>query len=300
MIGRAAFRKWFAGLPWLYRTVGAIGLIRTLLVFAVLVEPVPSLAGANAVPHTLKRPSANLSVSAKNSSGPLAASSNFTCLTQRPLASRPTARLVAAYGFEKIDGNKTPDLSGKSPPATLVNAVLTAGQFGKGIKLNGTNAFARIDEPSWPRRDYTYGAWVFPLMVRVWRAILEIQTPESKGFELAIAPGGYVEIWSSGKLVLRNGLSLRTLAWTHVAVTRSGALITLFLDGVAHRAGRDGTAFDFGSCPALIGVDADFGCAGKLNGFFSGVIDDIRVYDCALSASEIRLMMKTPMDRAAS
>lgn len=166
--------------------------------------------------------------------------------------------------------------------------------------LNGTNAYVRIDEPSWPRRDYTYAAWVSPRTVSGWHALLEIQTPASRGMEVAIAPGGPIEMWSSGGLRLRSGIRLPTLAWTHVALTRAGALITVFLNGVAQRAGRDGTVFAFGNCPALIGVDADSGCTGRLNGFFSGVIDELRIYDCALSASEIRFVMDAPVDQMAN
>lgn len=283
--------------PRLHGTIRAIRLIRPLLVLAVLVEPALSLARGNAGPLTLRRASTELSASTQLSSGPLAASSYFTCVTTRPLVPRPAARLEAAYGFEEVSGDTTPNLLGKSSPATLVNAALTAGRFGKGVELNGTNAYVRIDEPNWPRRDYTYAIWVFPRLVSAWRAILEIQTPTSQGVEFAIAPGGRIEIWSAGNPRLRNGIPLPTLAWSHVAVTRAGSLITVFLNGVAQRAGRDGTVFDFGSCPALIGVDADLGCAAKLSGFFIGVIDELRIYDCALSASDIRLIMDAPVDR---
>lgn len=244
------------------------------------------------------RPS--LSVSTQTSTGPIASTSNVTCVAARPEGPPPTARLVAAYGFEKSSGNKTLDSSGKGHPAMLINAVLTTGKFGKGIALNGTNAYLRIDEPSWPRRDYTYAAWVLPHMVSGWRALFEIQTPESRGIEVALAPGRHVEIWSSGELRLRNGNPLPALKWTHVAVTRKGLLVTLFLNGIAQRAGRDSTVFRFGGCPALIGVDSDRGCAGKLNGFFSGVIDELQIYDCALSAGEIPSIMDVSVDHGSN
>jgi hypothetical protein len=174
---------------------------------------------------------------------------------------------------------------------------LATGRFGNGIALNGTDAYVRIDEPGWPTRDYTYAVWVFPRAVIGWRAILEIQTPASRGVELASAPAGRIEVWSSGELRLRNGFRLPALTWTHVALTRVGSLITLFLNGAAQRAGRDGTFLDFENCPALIGVDADLGCTGKLNGFFSGVVDELRIYDCALPASEIARIMDVPVIR---
>jgi hypothetical protein len=272
-------------------------LIRALLTFTVFVQLAMPPGGADAGLFTLSWPSAEPSVSTENSSGPIAVSSTFTCMAARPQVPQPTARLVAAYGFEEIRENKTPNDSGESHPATLVNAVLTTGKFGKGIVLNGTNAYIRIDEPSWPGRDYTYAAWVFPRTVSGWRALLGIQTPTSSGVEFAITPGGLIETWSSGRRRLRNGIRLPALAWTHVALTRAGSLITVFLNGIAQRAGRDSTVFDFGNCPALIGVDADFGCTDRLNGFFSGVIDELRVYDCALSASEIRSIMDVPVDQ---
>jgi hypothetical protein len=74
-------------------------------------------------------------------------------------------------------------------------------------------------------------------------------------------------------------------------------VITVFLNGVAQRAGRDSTVFDFGSCPALIGVDSDLRCAGQLNGFFNGMIDEIQIYECALPAHHIRQIMHIPLDR---
>jgi membrane-associated phospholipid phosphatase len=46
-------------------------------------------------------------------------------------------------------------------------------------------------------------------------------------------------------------------------------------------------------------VDADSGCEDKLNGFFEGVVDELRVYDCALSASEIRSIMGIAVEPSA-
>lgn len=279
------------------RTIRAIGLSRALLVLAALFHPAWQSGSAETGQSTLSRSSAELNVSAKSASGPTSASSNVTCGTARPHVPQSPAGLLAAYGFEKVSGSQAPDLSGKGHPATLVKGIMTTGRFGNGIALNGTDAYVRIDEPGWPTRDYTYAIWVFPRSVRDWRAILEIQTPASRGVELASAPAGRIEVWSSGELRLRNGIRQPVLAWTHVALTRAGSLITLFLNGVAQRAGRDGTLLDFGNCPALIGVDADLGCTGKLNGFFSGVVDELQVYDCALPASEIPGIMDNPVDR---
>jgi hypothetical protein len=273
-------------------TVCAIGLIFAFFIIAALLEPAVSLAVTNPGPNSLTRVGAASASWNQDLNQMGTASTKFACVTGLRGSSQSSARLVAAFGFDKIDGRRTPDLSGNRTSAEVVNGALMAGRFRKALALNGTNAYARIEDPRWPPHDFTYAAWVFPLVVNGWRAILEMQTPESRGFELAVASGGYLEIWSYGKLVLRNGIPVRALEWTHVAATRSGSLITVFLNGVAHRAGQGSTVFDFGNCPALIGVDADQGCAKKLNGFFHGAIDELRVYDCALSASDIREIME--------
>jgi hypothetical protein len=201
---------------------------------------------------------------------------------------------VAAYGFEGGGGGETAGAPDRGHPATLVDAEPTTGRFGKGLALNGESAHVRIDQPNWPIRDYTYAVWVYPRDLSRWRSVLGIQTPEGKGLELAIGPGGHLEVWSAGQRRLRNGIRLVAGAWAHLALSRQGSLITLFVNGVAQRAGRDGSVFDFGRCPALIGVDADAGCAGRLNGFFDGAIDELRVYDCALSTPGIRRLMEAP------
>jgi hypothetical protein len=156
----------------------------------------------------------------------------------------------------------------------------------------------RIDDAKWPTRDYTYAAWVLPHSLKGWRAIVEIQTPGSAGVEVGIAVGGRIEAWSSGVLRLRTATRLTASKWTHVALTRIGSLMTVYINGVPQRAGRDGTVFEFGNCPALIGVDADLGCAGRLNGYFSGMIEELRIYDCALAASEIRSITSATVNRA--
>lgn len=202
---------------------------------------------------------------------------------------------IAAYGFNRIERGNTPDSSDRRRHATVVNAALTAGRFGKGVEFNGTNAYVRIDEPGWPTGDYTYAAWVLPRSLRRWHGLIEVQTSAGAGIELAVASRGYVELWSSGALRSRGGVPVPVSAWTHVAVSRSGSLVTTYTNGVAQRVGRDSTVFDFGNCPALIGVDADRGCASRLNGFFHGVIDELKIYDRALPADEIRRTMDVPI-----
>jgi hypothetical protein len=69
--------------------------------------------------------------------------------------------------------------------------------------------------------------------------------------------------------------------WHHVAVTKSGSTLVFYVDGVAYPAGPYGSTFTF-STPAAIGFRSDTGA----NSFF-GIIDEIAVFNRALSQSEI-------------
>jgi hypothetical protein len=62
----------------------------------------------------------------------------------------------------------------------------------------------------------------------------------------------------------------------------------MYINGVRDSTtATDGTALNFGTCPLFIGVDTDTGCASGLGNWYSGKIDDPRVYNRALSQDEI-------------
>jgi len=77
---------------------------------------------------------------------------------------------------------------------------------------------------------------------------------------------------------------------------RAGGTLRLYINGTANpNTGTDGVAHAFSTCPLLIGVDNDTGCTGDLGGYFAGRLDEIRIYNRALSATEIQTDMNTPI-----
>jgi len=68
-----------------------------------------------------------------------------------------------------------------------------------------------------------------------------------------------------------------------------------YINGVQDSvSGFDGATYSFSNCPLLIGVDSDSGCTGSLNGYFKGTIDEVRIFNRALSATEIQQEMTRP------
>jgi hypothetical protein len=206
----------------------------------------------------------------------------------------PTS-LVAAYAFEEGTGTTTADLSGNGHPGTLVGATwTTAGKYGSAVALNGGTQYLRVDAPGAPTGDFSWLVWAHPTTASGWRGLLEIQTSDSTGIELAL-DAGRPQVWSNGALRLTASQGLPVNAWSHVALTRAGSTLTVYVNGVSVGTATEPAGFSWGSCPFLIGVDADSGCTGALNGHFGGRLDEVRLYSRALSATEIQIAMNAPL-----
>jgi len=73
-------------------------------------------------------------------------------------------------------------------------------------------------------------------------------------------------------------------AWTHVAVVRSGAQLTFYINGIANTVLAVMDANPFRNGPATLRV----GAQGRgVSRFFNGTIDEVRMYSRALTPSEI-------------
>lgn len=89
--------------------------------------------------------------------------------------------------------------------------------------------------------------------------------------------------WDGG-----NAFPISVDTWTHVTTTYDGAEQVLFKDGVqVYRRDETGGAMGSNSNKLLIGAR---GSSSPRN-FFGGMIDDIRIYDRALSRSEIQAIV---------
>ena len=205
------------------------------------------------------------------------------------------AGLVLAYGFEEGMGTTTADVSGNAHPGTLVGATwTTTGKYGRAVALNGSAQYVRIDAPNAPTGDFSWMVWANPTTLTGWRGLLEIQTSGSAGVELAL-DAGRPQVWSNGLLRLTAASSLAVNAWSHVAITRAGSTLTVYVNGVSVGTATEPTAFNWATCPFLIGVDADSGCTGLLNGHFGGQLDEFRLYNRALSQAEVQAAMNAAL-----
>src|SRR6185295_12092808 len=149
--------------------------------------------------------------------------------------------------------------------------------------------------------DFTASAWVFLTRNTVFQTLIEALDPASLGWELDLDVGGRLALWSNGQPRLTTASTVPLNTWTYVTLRRTGSVWEVFVNAVKlPETGADSTVFSFGSCPVYIGVDADTGCTGALNGFLQGRIDEVRLYNRALSLAELQTDMNTPVGGAPS
>jgi subtilisin-like proprotein convertase family protein len=204
--------------------------------------------------------------------------------------------LVAAYGFNEGTGTSAADVSGIGNNGVVGSATWTAtGKYGGALSFNGSTARVNInDSPSLRlTTGMTLEAWVNPSTVSsAWRDViykgddnyyLMGTTTSSSRPALGAIFGAstYGEVYGTGALTAN--------VWTHLAGTYDGTTERLYLNGVqvASRA-QTGNILTSAN-PLTIGGDSFYGQ------YFSGMIDEVRIYNRALSAAEIQTDMNTPV-----
>ena len=214
----------------------------------------------------------------------------------------PTTKgLVASYSFDDGTGaNIVDDSAYKHPAGSIVGAAWAEkGQHGGALQFDGDDDVVTI--PHVAALDLTSAmtveAWVNPSQVdENWRsAVMKELTPESfPGLAYGLyattdtaGPSGVVNV--NGDQHLR-GEALAANVWTHLAATYDGVTQRLFVNGVEVNSRSVSGAIVNSTGPLSIGGNGQW-----LEENFAGMIDEVRIYNRALSAAEILVDMKTPI-----
>ena len=216
-------------------------------------------------------------------------------VVDNPTAPPPTG-LVAAYGFDEGSGGGTGDASGAGNAGTVAGATWsTAGRFGGALSFDGVND--RVTAPDANSLDLTSGmtleAWVRPSAANNWRTAIAKEHGTTVAYSLYSNRNTNVphaEIYSGGRLRGVNGTGALPLnAWSHLAATFDGAQVRIFVNGAQVGAINRAGTIEVAAGPLTIGGNGPFG------EWFAGLMDEVRVYNRALSAAEIQADMTTPI-----
>jgi hypothetical protein len=199
---------------------------------------------------------------------------------------------VAAYSFNEGSGTAVHDASGNSQTGTLQGGTswTTSGKYGKALSFNGTNAYVNIPNSSLLQLTtaMTLEAWVNPSkLTGVWRDVI-YKGNDNYYLEADSTSAKPATRATSGGSLLGTG-SLAVNTWTHLAGTYDGATLRLYVNGVQVSSRALTGSITVSTNALQIGGDSIYGQ------YFSGNIDEVRVYSRALSATEIQRDMNTPI-----
>ena len=208
-----------------------------------------------------------------------------------------SSNLIAAYAFEEGTGTTTADATGKGHTGTISGASwTTAGKNGRALSFDGINDWVTIADAN--DLDLTNGmtleAWVKPNGLAGWNTILLKEANSTLAYALYANDGNP---WPAVTIRIGNGdysavgtSRLPLGIWTHLAATYDGTTLRLYVNGT-----QVGSRPQTGNMNATNRALRIGGNAVWTDEFFNGLIDDVRVYNRALTAGEIQTDMNTPV-----
>jgi hypothetical protein len=210
------------------------------------------------------------------------------------------AGLLAHFAFDEIVSNKVANLAGTNSARGHESPKLVAGESGRAVELSGENGFAFGKLAHFNRADaFTFSLWLrtpshAPRSVVLHHSKAPIDAG-SRGYELLLEDGrvafGLHHMWPGNSLKVASQARLATNEWAHVVVTYDGSSrargLRIFINGVAEELEviRDGLWKDItygGDEPELA-----LGYRFRDNGFKGGRVDELKIFDRALTSLEV-------------
>jgi Concanavalin A-like lectin/glucanases superfamily len=200
----------------------------------------------------------------------------------------------AYWAFDQGSGTTATDSTGNGNTATLqTGATWTAGKVGaNALNLDGTTGFASTAAPVIDTsQSYSVAAWVRPTSTSGHKTIVALDGNSVSPFYLQIVNGYYVfalrdvDNAPTSVQTVTTGVAATVNVWTHLVAVHDNAAntVSLYVNGVL----QSTVAFN---SPWKANGATTVGRA-KWNGastdFFSGAIDEVRLYDRVLTAAEI-------------
>jgi len=218
---------------------------------------------------------------------------NSSVLFGSTLKQSSNKNLVGYWSFEDAGGAKATDFSGNGNTGTLTNMDANTdwvdGRVGKALDFDGSNDYVSI--PASSNNNFS-GQFTISLWVKTTdsgnKLILDKRgagwSTGDFGINLGNLATGVVSFnFNNGSTqYLNSATSIIDGQWHHVVVNRNGSsLLTIYIDGVAKAINSSGTSFS-NNDPIILGRSGDGG------GYMDGSLDEVRIYNTALSAIEIQ------------
>ena len=196
--------------------------------------------------------------------------------------------LVGYWNFDEGKGDVASDSSGNKNDAKLVRSPeWVDGKFGKALKFDGgktqkvevpdSKTFAEITTA------VTMEAWVNPANLSAW---MSFGVKGDITYGMFINPAAYVRMHYSGGTTLDTPANtIKANEWTHVVGTYDGKTVMIYLNGVKQAEVKASAAIPASAATYVIGGTQES------RDWFSGMIDEVKVYSRGLTEDEVKKSM---------
>lgn len=191
---------------------------------------------------------------------------------------------VNSYGTSSYDGTMTGGLSGASS---------VSGKVKTALSFNGTSDYIEVADPVDGSlelsSDMSISIWIYPTVVNVSQKIVYKGHSASpwEGWELMINSSGepmFQTADTSANYYSTGHTAITANQWYHIVAIRSGNNLSMYVNNTL------ATWWNTGPIAGTV-QDGDaglfIGTSNFLGNYFSGYIDDVRIYNKALSAAEV-------------
>ena len=209
----------------------------------------------------------------------------------------PSNGLVGYWGF---NGNAN-DQSGNGNNGTVNGATLTTDRFGNSnsaYDFDGiSNYITVLDNNVFNMQNFTISTWVknsstAPTVLSRYILNKGCNTP-SPSFRLYYENDGTLQQYVSDcwvpNRVYQNGPSSNNL-WVNLIYSYDGQNLKMYVDGVLYGTTNQSGSLTNNNNPMYIGCSTDTSNCPQLSAFYAGKIDDIGIWNRALSQQEITNM----------
>ena len=219
------------------------------------------------------------------------------------------SQLVAYWSFDKGAGQTVSDDSGNGHEGKVMDAEWSKeGKSGSGMSFDGIGAF--VDVPSDPALDPQSDNWTIELWLKRadlaggWQKILTKYEGNWNGYRIGFLDSSVHTIYGTGpapnSVEFQTQTKIQDMNWHHLAAVydRSGDAV-IYLDGEP-----DATTMSIPKIgPVTTGKNVEIGrcwwCDGGKTLGFHGILDEIKIWQAALTEAEVKLAMSGKLVDAA-
>jgi hypothetical protein len=207
-------------------------------------------------------------------------------LVKAKTCQRPYNGLVGLWHFREGLGTVLGDDSGNGNSGVLKNSpAWSAGKIGTALSFDGTSGFVNLSASSGLNVSYgTWEAWIYPTSF----TDHQYHTVIAKAYATAWWFGlyqntGRIQVWVNGSAKQSTG-AVQLNQWSHIVATWDGSVVNYYING---RLDSQSSAVGIpaqNSEYAYVGTERE---GGSLMYYFTGKIDELAIWNRALSASEV-------------